>query len=90
MGTAAAVRSPGGKVPLQEINLVWSCVVALVPKRCSKLGGDSVSEGKEVMRAREEVKPGASFSGVVQVKQVKYLRLFIKPICCLERKKMLA
>lgn len=55
MGTAAAVRSPGGKVPLQEINLVWSCVMALVPKRCSKLGGDSVSEGKEVMRAREEV-----------------------------------
>lgn len=87
MRTAAAVRSRGGEAPLQEMNLVWSCVMALVPKPCSKLSGDSISEGKEVMRGREEVKRGASFSGVVQVKQVKYLRVFIKPICCLERKK---
>lgn len=64
------VRSRDGKVSLQEMNLLWSCVMALVPKPCSKLSCDRVSEGKEVMRGREEVKLGGSFSGVVHVKQV--------------------
>lgn len=62
--------SRDGQVPLQEMNLLWSCVMALFPKPCSKLSCDRISQSKEVMRGREEVKLGASFSGVVQVKQV--------------------
>lgn len=67
---AVDARSRDGKVPLQEMNLLWSCVMARVPKPCSKLSCDRVGEGKEAVGRGEEVKLGASFSGVVQVKQV--------------------
>lgn len=44
--------------------------MVLVPKPCNELSCDRVSEGRDVMREREEMKLGTSFSGVVQVKQV--------------------
>lgn len=64
------MRSRDGKVPLWEMNCLWSCVMALDTKPCSKVSCDRVSENQEVMRGREEVELEVLFFGVVQVKQV--------------------
>lgn len=69
-----------------QTNLLWSCVMVLVPKSCNKLSCDRVSEGNDIMRGREEMKLGDIILWGCSGKAGKYLRFFIKSICCLERK----